>query len=71
MIVLSSRHAFPLDTPQETITADLTKFLETYTAEQTSAETNNKVEEIQKQADENSKNPEEQKKADTVRDQVF
>ena len=51
-VVLSPRHAFPLDTPEDTIKADLTKFLETYVAEQATAQDNSKVEEIQKQADE-------------------
>jgi hypothetical protein len=55
-VVHDGRHGFPLDTPEETIKEDLQKFLATYIEDQERAQTNEKVEETQKQADETIQN---------------
>ena len=50
--VYEGRHGFPLDTPEEDITEQLSKFLDTHLADQNRTIANEKVEAIHKQADE-------------------
>ena len=54
--IKEGRHGFPLDTPEDEITASLEKTLATHLEDETRAADNAKVEEIQKQADETIQN---------------